>query len=145
MGENSRKKQSENIVVLGSTGSIGRSTLDALREQSGEFAAAGLAAGRASGLLIEQIIEFRPRSVVVRERTNANKILKSKKLDEAGLAPDVAYGVDGLETLAAMPKATKVVNALSGAVGIRPSVAAVGSGKTLLLANKEALVAAGAV
>ncbi|MEW5945791.1 MAG: 1-deoxy-D-xylulose-5-phosphate reductoisomerase [bacterium] len=144
-GEYSLKRLSEKIVILGSTGSVGRLALEVLREQPGRFTVSGLAAGRSSGEFAAQVEEFRPEAVSVRSRSAAERLSKLIKSKERAGSPKVMNGPDGLERLVSLPEVHKVVNALCGAAGIRPSLAAVGAGKTLLLANKEALVAAGKI
>jgi 1-deoxy-D-xylulose-5-phosphate reductoisomerase len=133
----------ERIVILGSTGSIGQSAVDVLRDMPGKFTVAGLAAGRATDTLLEQIQEFQPSSVAVRDREACERILKSGIEKKVSGRFEVVYGPEGLDRLATMPLAGKVLNAVCGGVGIRPSLSAVRAGKTLLLANKEALVAGG--
>ena len=130
----------EQVIILGATGSIGTSTAKVLRREGGKFNVCGLAAGRASEVFVDQIREFGPNTVVLRDQEQAQKLLGM--LGDSG-SLKVSYGQQGLEALASAPRVEKVLNALSGAAGIRPSLAAAGCGKQLLLANKEALVAAG--
>lgn len=128
------------IVILGSTGSIGRQTLDVIRSLPGKFKVVGLGAGNNWRLLAGQIREFRPLAVAM----SGEKVLASLK-DE--LAPDeisdIYLGREGLETLASLPEADLVVVAVTGAAGIYPTIAAICAGKDIALANKETLVAAG--
>ncbi len=134
----------EEIVILGSTGSIGQSAAAVLRSSPGKFAVAGLAAGTAGSALFAQIEEFAPRAVSVRDE--AQKAILDDWLSAASrVGVDTMCGVSGLERLAVMPRNGRVLNALAGGVGTFPSLAAVKSGMTLLLANKEALVTAGAL
>ena len=140
-----RKQREEKIVILGSTGSIGQSTLAVLREQPERFAVVGLAAGRARDEFLSQIREFQPQVAAAGTRAAAERLVRLTNRQGFIKKPQVLFGAEGLERLAALPQAQKIVNALSGAVGIRPSLAAVSAGKTLLLANKEAIVAAGEI
>ncbi|MEW6201279.1 MAG: 1-deoxy-D-xylulose-5-phosphate reductoisomerase [bacterium] len=136
-------KRPEKIVILGSTGSIGQSTLTVVRESAGKFEVVGLAAGRASDELQRQIDEFKPQVVAVRSNDAYDRLVRLNRSKPH--APRMMHGQEGLERLAALPGAAKIVNALSGGAGIRPSLSALNAGKSLLLANKEALVAAGEI
>jgi 1-deoxy-D-xylulose-5-phosphate reductoisomerase len=133
----------EPVVILGSTGSIGRSAVDILRAQPGGFRVVGLAAGSVSETFLGQIREFRPNCAAVGDQREARRLRDSGIIKELGGKPKILHGEKGLEYLASMPGVKKVLNAVCGNVGILPSIAAVSSGKTLLLANKEALVSAG--
>lgn len=127
------------VVVLGSTGSIGRNTLKIAERYPGRFRVAGLAAGRNVALLVRQARAFRPRAVSVEREEDA---LRAKRL-LAGLRVEVLAGVEGAEALAALPGADIVVSAITGVHGLRPTLAAVRAGKTVALANKESMVVAG--
>jgi len=128
------------IVILGSTGSIGRQTLDVIRSLPGKFEVVGLGAGRNWRLLAGQIREFRPLAAAV----SGEKELTSLKDELApGKIPELYLGREGLETLACLPEADLVVVAVTGAAGIYPTIAAIRAGKDIALANKETLVAAG--
>ena len=120
------------LAVLGSTGSIGRQTLDVIRALPERFRVAGLAAGRNTALLAEQINEFRP-SFVSCSRPD------ELPLDEADaeLLP--------LDDIARHPDVDLAVIATSGQAGLSPTLAALRAGKDVALANKEALVAAGEI
>jgi 1-deoxy-D-xylulose-5-phosphate reductoisomerase len=126
------------LLILGSTGSIGRSACNCVRRLRESFSVAGMAAGTNADLLIEQIREFSPKSVCIADKENADKI--------KGLFGDkikVCYGDDGLERIASETDYDILVNALVGAVGFKPTVAALKRGKTVALANKESLVIGG--
>ncbi len=118
------------IVVLGSTGSIGRQTLDVVRSLPGRFKLIGLAAGGNVTLLEEQAREFRPRSI---------------SCDREGeyLRGRVSATWVPMDEMAAHPDADLVVVATTGAAGLSPTLAALRAGKTVALANKEVLVMAG--
>ncbi|MDR2591433.1 MAG: 1-deoxy-D-xylulose-5-phosphate reductoisomerase [Chitinispirillales bacterium] len=126
------------LLILGSTGSIGRSTCNCVRRFSERFSVTGLAAGGNVSLLIEQIREFYPSSIYIAGKENADAV--------KGLFGDkvnVYYGNDGLERIVSETDYDILVNALVGAVGFRPTVAALSRGKRVALANKESLVIGG--
>jgi len=126
------------LLILGSTGSIGRSTCNCVRRLRERFSTVGLAAGNNADLLIEQIREFSPSSVCIAGKENADKI--------KGLFGDkvkVYCGDDGLERIAGEADYDILVNALVGAVGLKPTIAALKRGKRVALANKESLVIGG--
>jgi len=125
------------IVVLGSTGSIGVSTLDVVRQHPDKLSVVGLAAGSNVKLLLEQIAEFAPTLVAIRDESHAN-ITR-----EAYPGLQVYSGVDSAEQLVKCATADAAVAAISGMAGLRPIMAAVERRMDIALANKEALVAAG--
>lgn len=126
------------VSVFGSTGSIGTQTLQVVQAFSERFYIDVLAAGRNIDLLVKQIQQFRPRLVVVADDESA-AILK----DRVDGSIDIAVGVAGLEEAAVSTEAPTIVMAVVGAVGLKPTLAALRAGKTVALANKETLVAAG--
>lgn len=128
----------KNLVILGSTGSIGTQALE-VAQQAG-YRVVGLAAARQVDLLEKQIREFKPEKVAM-YNTQAAEELRSRVTD---LPVQVLSGMDGLCELAAMPQADMVLNAVVGMVGLRPTLAAVEAGHNVALANKETLVAGGA-
>ncbi len=130
-----------NVVILGSTGSIGTQCLDVVRESPDEFQVVGLATNRSAGLLSQQIEEFRPRAVVVMD-TRAHSMVRSRLGKDA---PQLGMGLESLVELAAHPEADTVVVATVGSVGLTPTLAAVQAGKRVALANKESLVMAGSI
>lgn len=128
------------VVVLGSTGSIGTQTLDVIRNLPGEFKVVGLGAGKNSRLLAEQIMEFQPQAAAMSDQEG----LSNLKKDLPGYDHlELAWGMDGLKSLASMPEADLVVIAVTGVTGIHPALTALSAGKDVALANKETLVAAG--
>ena len=127
------------IVLLGSTGSIGTQTLDIVRNYSEDLQVLALAAGTNVSLMEKQIREFMPKKAVM-WTVEAAKDLKEKI---AGLDVEVLSGMDGLLDIVTMEEAETVVTAIVGMIGIRPTIAAIESGKTIALANKETLVTAG--
>ncbi len=130
-----RKK---NVVILGSTGSIGLQTLDVIEQHLGMFNLLGIAANNEVSVLADQIQRYHPAAVAVGDATSY-KELHSK----VGKDCTVLSGLDGLCEIASLPEADIVVIAVSGAIGIKPTLAAIKSGKRVALANKETLVAAG--
>ncbi len=128
------------IVVLGSTGSIGKSVADIVRRSGGRLKIVGLGAGQNLQLLAEQTKEFRPSKVSVMTEELADQF-KSLLPDDADV--EVLWGKDGYNQLASMASADLVVSAMVGAAGLIPTVTAIEAGKDVALANKETLVAAG--
>lgn len=126
------------VVVLGSTGSIGRQTLDVIEKYGDRYQILGLAALNEVELLAEQVKRFKPRYVAVGDE-KAYSQLKSL----VGSKVKVVAGTEGLCEVAALPEAETSLVAISGAAGIMPTIAAVEAGKRVALANKETLVAAG--
>jgi 1-deoxy-D-xylulose-5-phosphate reductoisomerase len=132
----------KSLAVLGSTGSIGKQTLDIVRAHREDFVVAALAAG--AGKLpdfAEQIKEFKPQLVSVPNQ-NAAKDLKALL---SGVKVEIACADDGLERVASHPDVETVVSGVVGFLGVKPTMAAIKAGKTIALANKETLVAAGCV
>ena len=127
------------IVLLGSTGSIGTQTLDIVRNYSSDLQVLALAAGSNVTLMEKQIREFMPKKAVMWS-LEAAKDLKEKVAD---LDVEVLSGMEGLLDIVTMEEAKTVVTAIVGMIGIRPTIAAIESGKTIALANKETLVTAG--
>jgi len=127
------------VVVLGSTGSIGNSTLDVIGASGGRLTAAALAANRQVELLLRQAQQWRPRQVVVAD-AGAARGISSQDLP-AGT--ELLTGPDGVATVAAAPDVDVVVSAIVGSAGLRGTWAALEAGKRVALANKETLVMAG--
>ena len=125
------------ISVLGSTGSIGRQTLEVARELG--LPVAALAARSSLELLERQTREFHPKLVVLYEMEAALELARRIR----DLPVRVAYGMEGLTEAAALEEADTVVTAMVGMVGLRPTLAAIRKGKRIALANKETLVCAG--
>ena len=126
------------IAILGSTGSIGTQTLEIAREQ-GDIEVTALAAGKNAKLLEAQIREFRPKLAALWDVQAAASLRESVK----DLPVKVVSGMEGLLEIATMPEPEILVTAIVGMLGIRPTIAAIESGKAIALANKETLVTAG--
>ncbi|MEZ5085802.1 MAG: 1-deoxy-D-xylulose-5-phosphate reductoisomerase [Tessaracoccus sp.] len=140
-----------NIVLLGSTGSIGTQTLDVISTRRDQFQVVGLAAsGGNLELLATQIAEFRPGVVALANAAAAQTLMQLlyAEADKHGWnegdyqLPQLLLGPDAAEQLAGQP-CDVVVNAITGAAGLRPTLAALKTGTTLALANKESLVIGG--
>jgi 1-deoxy-D-xylulose-5-phosphate reductoisomerase len=127
------------IALLGSTGSIGVTTLDVVSRFADRFEVAAMAAGRNLGLLAEQVAKFRPQLVSVATPELARELRERLGRD----APRIEHGVEGAIAVATHSGAELVVSALVGAMGLRPTLAAINSGKDIAFANKEVLVVAG--
>lgn len=125
------------VSLLGSTGSIGTSTIDVLNAYPDRFELVSLAAGRNTELLLEQAKQLRPKKVYAAE--NATDVAEQLK----PLGIEVVHGEQGLEELAADPDIDLVINGLSAGVGLRPTLSAVQQGTDVAIANKETLVVAG--
>jgi len=128
------------LSILGSTGSIGRSTLDVVAAFPERFRVAALAAGRSIEKLAEQIVAFSPELVAIDRSEDVSRL---ERLLPAGAKCRIVPGAEGLTEAACYPKADTVVGGLVGALGLRSAHAAVRAGKRLALANKEPLVVAG--
>jgi 1-deoxy-D-xylulose-5-phosphate reductoisomerase len=127
------------VAVLGSTGSIGRSTIDVIEASRGRLVPELLAAWRSTAALLEQARRLRPRWVVVGDPAAAATITGGDLPTGTGLA----VGPEALDELVADPSIDRVVSAIVGAAGLRSTWAAIEAGKTVALANKETLVMAG--
>ncbi|MGH2738722.1 MAG: 1-deoxy-D-xylulose-5-phosphate reductoisomerase [Actinomycetota bacterium] len=128
------------LVLLGSTGSIGAQALDVVRRNADRFEVVGLAAAQSHELLVGQIREFLPPVVAVTDELAAAELREAL----SGLRRvEVIAGADAAERLARDSDADMVVNAMVGAVGLGPTLAALQSGKMLALANKESLIVGG--
>jgi 1-deoxy-D-xylulose-5-phosphate reductoisomerase len=126
------------LAILGSTGSIGTSTLDLVTSFPERFAVATLAAGRNVDLLEKQALQFEPECVAVADPEAASELAR-----RLGSRTRVVSGPDGLVEAAVHDGVDLVVSALVGAVGLAPTYAAVERGRDVALANKETLVVAG--
>ena len=127
----------KNIVLLGSTGSIGRQTLSVVRKCGMKVIA--LSANSNIDLLEQQLREFKPRLVAVMQ-PDAAKELRERTRD---IEYQLVTGIDGLCEAAALEGADVVLNSVVGMIGLRPTLAAIAAGNDVALANKETLVAGG--
>ncbi|MCB1791555.1 MAG: 1-deoxy-D-xylulose-5-phosphate reductoisomerase [Gammaproteobacteria bacterium] len=131
------------ISILGSTGSIGQSTLDVVARHPDAYRVVGLAANSDVDGMLAQCRRFRPALAALADAGAAAR-LRAAVADE-GLGVDVMAGVAGLDAVATHPDASDVMAAIVGAAGVLPTLAAVRLGRRILLANKEALVVSGAL
>ncbi len=131
--------QQKSIAILGSTGSIGVSTLDIIAAFPERYSVVSLSAGGNIDLLKKQIEQFNPEIVAVADSGAAQRL--RDEMPENG--PQILTGTEGLVHCATHPQADMVVSAIVGAAGLVPTMAAVQAGKDIALANKEILVAAG--
>ena len=127
------------ITILGSTGSIGINALDVIGKNPKKFKIQALAAGGNVRVLAGQIQKFKPEVVAVRSREDA---LNLKNLTGTSRTK-ILYDEPGIEEVAAYPSSDIVVSAISGAAGLKPTIAAIEAGKDIALANKETMVVAG--
>ena len=131
----------QRLTVLGSTGSIGTSTLDVVARHLDRFEVFALSAATQVDLLLAQCAQFRPRYAVMASAPHA--ALLAEKLKANSLQTQVIQAHDALELIASHTEVDAVMAAIVGAAGLAPCLAAARAGKRLLLANKEALVVGG--
>jgi 1-deoxy-D-xylulose-5-phosphate reductoisomerase len=131
----------KNISILGSTGSIGVSTLEIIAAYPDRFKVVALSAGRNLELLCRQIEAFSPQIVAVISEESARELRSMLK----GNKPEILHGVPGMIEVATATETELVVAAIVGAAGLVPTAAAIKAGKDIALANKETLVTAGRI
>ena len=129
------------VAVLGSTGSIGDSTLDVLGRHAHQFKVVALGAHRNAAKLAQQVLKLRPAFAALADAQAAREL--SARLAGSGVPTRVLGGEEGLVELASLPEAAIVMAAIAGSAGLRSTLAAAKAGKRVLLANKESLVMAG--
>ncbi len=135
--------QIRELTVLGSTGSVGVSTLDVVARHRERFRVIALTAHQRVDLLFGQCLQFEPQYAVIGNEASAEAL--AFRLRAAGSATEVLCGDAALERVATLPQVDTVLAGIVGIAGLRPTYAAVCAGKRVLLANKEALVTAGPV
>ena len=128
------------ISILGSTGSIGTQTLDVVRKNPDKFKVIAISANSSVDLLLEQIIEFKPKYVAVYNETSAKKL---KERIPSNINIEVLSGMEGLKTISSLDEIDVLLTAIVGMIGLVPTLCAIRNGKTIALANKETLVTAG--
>ena len=133
----------QKITILGSTGSIGKNTLDVLSRHPEQFSVYALTASTQVDLMLAQCAQFKPQ-VAVMVNEEAARLL-SERLKAEGLRTQVRWGAQALDEVASAPEVDAVMAAIVGAAGLSSCLAAARAGKKLLLANKEALVVGGDV
>ena len=131
------------MTILGSTGSVGTSTLSVVRSNPDAFAVKALIAGHNVDVMAQQCIEFRPAYASRADETSARALRTI--LAEQGVKTEVLSGENAAIELAALDDVDQVMSAIVGAAGLLPTLAAVRAGKQILLANKESLVTCGRI
>ncbi|MGG7055593.1 1-deoxy-D-xylulose-5-phosphate reductoisomerase [Nitrosomonas sp. ANs5] len=131
------------LTILGSTGSIGESTLDVVARHPDRFKIVALTANESVEKLFAQCQRFHPHYAVMLNEDGAGQL--NDELRTIGSDTEVLSGVESLEKVASLPEIDTVMAAIVGAAGIRPTLAAARTGKQVLLANKETLVMAGRI
>src|SRR3954463_15418546 len=128
------------VVVLGSTGSIGTSTIKVAEDLPDRIRLLGLAAGNNTELLLEQTLKHKPEAICITDPAKAKEMQ-----DVLGTRAKVFSGDDGLVQLATLPSADIVLIAIVGTAGLKPALAAIRAGKDIAVASKEILVMAGEI
>ena len=131
----------KHLTLLGSTGSIGCSTLDVVRHNPDRFSITALVAGKNVTRMVEQCLEFTPRFAVMDDEASARQL--KAELQQQGCPTQVMSGQQAACEMAALDDVDQVMAAIVGAAGLVPTLAAIRAGKTVLLANKESLVTCG--
>jgi 1-deoxy-D-xylulose-5-phosphate reductoisomerase len=129
------------ISILGSTGSVGVTTLDVVSRFPDRFQIVAMAAGKNLDLLTEQVKRFKPELVSV----STPELARDLKTRLGAMKVEIAHGMEGAISVATHPDAQLVMSAIVGAIGLRPTLAAAKAGKDIAFANKETLVVAGEV
>lgn len=131
----------QRLTILGSTGSIGKSTLDVIARHPDKYQVVALTAQQQDELLFEQCLRFQPRYAVLLDESASERL--NQRLVAAGLGTEVLCGSAALEHVSTLPDVDGVMAAIVGAAGMPPTLAAARAGKKIMLANKETLVLAG--
>jgi len=135
----------KHIVILGSTGSIGRQALDVISAMPSRFVVDGLVANRNVKLLLEQARAFSVASIALLDVEGNRDARRDVEIQAADVGCRTFWGDEGVEELVKGSGAEMVISALVGFAGLKPTLAAIRGGKDIALANKETLVAAGAL
>src|SRR5689334_13666184 len=130
----------KNIVLLGSTGSIGTSTLKVVEDLPDRLRLVGMAAGTNAEMLLNQTLKHRPYAIAISDPAKATMLQ-----EKLGTATQVFSGPEGLVKMATLPGADIVVIAIVGTAGLHPALAAIRAGKDIAVASKEILVMAGEI
>ncbi|WP_350306754.1 1-deoxy-D-xylulose-5-phosphate reductoisomerase [Photorhabdus viridis] len=129
------------LTILGSTGSIGKSTLAVVRNHPDKFEITALAAGKNVQVMAEQCLEFKPQYAAMADEVSAKEL--RQLLIEQGCKTEVLFGEQAACDLAALSDVDQVMSAIVGVAGLLPTLAAIRAGKQILLANKESLITSG--
>ncbi len=130
------------LAILGSTGSIGQNALSVVESHSDEFVVAGLVANTSVNRIEQQVRQFRPRLVTVRDEAAANQL--RKRLKDVKTV-EVLSGAEGVSAVATMAEVDLVLEAMGGSAGLLPTLEAIQAGKDLAFVNKEVLVMCGSL
>ncbi len=128
----------KSLSILGSTGSVGKQTLDVAKNNIWEFKVVGLTANNNIEILKKQILEFKPEAVAVMNKEKADELKQN-------IDVPVYSGMEGIIKIATLSEADTVVNSLVGSIGVKPTIKAIQDKKNIALANKETLVTAGCI
>jgi len=128
------------ITLLGSTGSIGVTTLKVVKAHPERFSIVCLGAGKNIRLLVQQILSFKPKVVCVQDRQSAQDLMDALPAQDK---PRVLWGTDGFVEISTLEETDTVVSAMTGAAGLVPTYEAIKASKEIALANKETMVMAG--
>ena len=131
----------KNIVILGSTGSIGVSALDVIKTLGPDYRVLAISAGRNGDLFLKQVLEFKPKYATVASQESYDKVKDLIPAEVKLLSP----AQESLCELASLKEADLIINGLVGAAGFKPLMAAIKAGKVIALANKEPIVMAGSI
>jgi 1-deoxy-D-xylulose-5-phosphate reductoisomerase len=131
------------IGILGSTGSIGRSTLSVVRDSPDRFQVVSLTAGENVGLMVDQVLEMKPAFVSMATVDAANELRSRLREKGSQQLPEITHGPRGMKLAATLPEVDVVLSSTVGVAGLPATFEAVVAGKQVALANKEVLVAAG--
>ena len=129
------------LTILGSTGSIGTQTLDVVRHNRDDFSVIALTGGSNAERMAEQICEFSPDYVVMKDEESAQNLQMLIKGQHVSC--QILWGMDGFIQVSTLPEVDVVVAAMVGMIGLRPVMEAIRARKDIALANKETLVTAG--
>ncbi|MGV7959834.1 1-deoxy-D-xylulose-5-phosphate reductoisomerase [Photorhabdus tasmaniensis] len=129
------------LTILGSTGSIGKSTLTVVRNHPDKFEVTALTAGKNVQVMVEQCLEFQPQYAAMADEVSAKEL--KPLLIEQGCQTEVLFGEQAACDLAALNDVDQVMSAIVGVAGLLPTLAAIRAGKQILLANKESLITSG--
>lgn len=129
------------LTILGSTGSVGKSTLTVVRNHPDKFKVTALAAGKNIQVMAEQCLEFRPQYAAMADEVSAKEL--RQLLIEQGCKTEVFFGEQATCDLAALNDVDQVMSGIVGVAGLLPTLAAIRAGKQILLANKESLITSG--
>ncbi len=131
----------QRLTILGSTGSIGKSTLDVVARHADKYQIIALTANQQDELLYEQCQIFKPRYAVLLDEAACERL--KQRIRISGIETEVLCGTAALERVSTLPEVDAVMAAIVGAAGMPPTLAAARAGKKIMLANKETLVLAG--